>query len=163
MKVCAVDLIKGLGICAGMEAPYVEGATGAKRTDFSAKGRKALELLKGDIDLVYIHVEAPDESGHAGDIQCKIDAIEAIDRYILGYLTEELEKSGEDFAIMLLPDHPTPIEIRTHSADPVPFVLYRSDKAYTGPEVYTEASAAATGLYIPEGHTLMKRFTELNF
>lgn len=161
--VCAVDLIKGLGICAGMEAPYVEGATGAKRTDFFAKGRKALELLKGDIDLVYIHVEAPDESGHAGDIQCKIDAIEAIDRYILGYLTEELEKSGEDFAIMLLPDHPTPIEIRTHSADPVPFVLYRSDKAYTGPEVYTEASAAATGLYIPEGHTLMKRFTELNF
>ena len=150
-------------MCAGMKVPFVEGATGAKRTDFAAKGRKALELLKGDIDFVYIHVEAPDESGHAGDVQCKIDAIEAIDRHVLGYLMDGLKEAGEDFAIMLLPDHPTPIEIRTHSADPVPFVLYRSDRENCGPSVYTEASAAACGLYIPEGHTLMKKFTQLDF
>jgi len=161
--VCAVDLIKGLGICAGMEVPYVEGATGAKRTDFAAKGRKALELLKSDVDFVYIHVEAPDESGHAGDIQCKIDAIEAIDKDILGYLEEGLRAAGEDYAIMLLPDHPTPIEIRTHSTDPVPFVLYRSDAERQGPAVYTEASAAGTGLHVEQGYTLMKKFTGLDF
>ncbi len=161
--VCAVDLIKGLGICAGMEVPFVEGATGAKRTDFAAKGRKALELLTSDVDFVYIHVEAPDESGHAGDIQCKIDAIEAIDKDILGYLEDGLKAAGEDYAIMLLPDHPTPIEIRTHSTDAVPFVLYRSDCERQGPAVYTEASAAACGLHVEEGYTLMKKFTGLEF
>lgn len=161
--VCAVDLIKGLGICAGMEVPHVEGATGAKRTDFAAKGRKALELLLSGTDLVYIHVEAPDESGHSGDLQCKLEAIEAIDRDILGYLMRELDGAGEEYAIMLLPDHPTPIELRTHTADPVPFVLYRSDKALSGPPVYTETSAAGTGLYIEQGHTLMQKFTHLDF
>ena len=161
--VCAVDLIKGLGICAGMKVPFVEGATGAKRTDFAAKGRAALELLKSDVDFVYIHVEAPDESGHAGDVQCKIDAIQAIDKDILGYLEEGLKAAGEDYAIMLLPDHPTPIEIRTHSTDPVPFVLYRSDAERQGPAVYTEASAAACGLHVEEGYTLMKKFTGLEF
>ena len=161
--VCAVDLIKGLGICAGMEVPFVEGATGAKRTDFAAKGRKALELLKSDVDFVYIHVEAPDESGHAGDVQCKIDAIEAIDKDILGYLQDGLEAAGEDYAIMLLPDHPTPIEIRTHSTDAVPFVLYRSDAERQGPAVYTEASAANTSLHVEQGYTLMKKFTRLDF
>ncbi len=161
--VCAVDLIKGLGICAGMKVPFVEGATGAKRTDFAAKGRAALELLKSDVDFVYIHVEAPDESGHAGDVQCKIDAIEAIDKHILGYLEEGLKAAGEDYAIMLLPDHPTPIEIRTHSTDPVPFVLYRSDAERQGPAVYTEASAAACGFHVEEGYTLMKKFTGLEF
>lgn len=161
--VCAVDLIKGLGICADMEVPFVEGATGAKRTDFAAKGRKALELLRSDVDFVYIHVEAPDESGHAGDVQCKIDAIEAIDKDILGYLQDGLKASGEDYAIMLLPDHPTPIEIRTHSMDPVPFVLYRSDAERQGPAVYTEAAAAAQGLHIEQGYTLMKKFTGLDF
>lgn len=161
--VCAVDLIKGLGICAGMEVPFVEGATGAKRTDFAAKGRKALELLTSDVDFVYIHVEAPDESGHAGDVQCKIDAIQAIDKDILGYLEEGLKAAGEDYAIMLLPDHPTPIEIRTHSTDAVPFVLYRSDAERQGPAVYTEASAAACGLHVEEGYTLMKKFTGLEF
>ncbi|MBR5291779.1 MAG: cofactor-independent phosphoglycerate mutase [Clostridia bacterium] len=161
--VCAVDLIKGLGICAGMKVPFVEGATGAKRTDFAAKGRAALELLKSDVDFVYIHVEAPDESGHAGDVQCKIDAIEAIDKDILGYLQDGLSAAGENYAIMLLPDHPTPIEIRTHSTDPVPFVLYRCDAERQGPAVYTEASAAACGLHVEEGYTLMKKFTGLDF
>lgn len=141
----------------------MEGATGAKRTDFAAKGRKALELLMSGTDLVYIHIEAPDESGHAGDLQCKLDAIEAIDKDILGYLITSLEAAGEDYAIMLLPDHPTPIEIRTHSADPVPFVLFRSNKVHNGPSEYTEAAAAGTGLHLEQGHTLMAKFTQLDF
>lgn len=162
--VCGVDLIKGLGLCAGMAAPCVPGATGAKRTDFAAKGEKALELLRAGLDLVYIHVEAPDESGHTGDIQCKVEAIEAIDRLVLGRVMEGLEQDGEEYAVLLLPDHSTPIELRTHSPEPVPFVLYRSDRE-TFPHAlsYTEAGAAATGLYIEEGHRLMKAFTALEF
>ncbi len=162
--VCAVDLLKGLGICTGMEVPAVPGATGAKRTDFAAKGRKALELLSSGTDLVYIHIEAPDESGHAGDVECKIEAIEHIDRDILGFLMDSLSVRGEDFAVMLLPDHPTPIEIRTHSSDPVPFVLYDSRQCCS-PSVssYCESEAESTGLYIKEGHTLMKKFISLDF
>ncbi|MDO5112039.1 MAG: cofactor-independent phosphoglycerate mutase [Clostridia bacterium] len=162
--VCAVDLIKGLGLCAGMYAPHVPGATGAKRTDFAAKGRAALSLLREGYELVYIHIEAPDESGHAGDIPCKIEAIEAIDREVLGYIMDGLRADKEPFAILLTPDHPTPIEIRTHSADPVPFVLYRSDKdAIPNAPHYTEADAAATGLYLEEGPMLMRKLVDLDF
>ncbi len=162
--VCAVDLIKGLGICAGMYAPYIPGATGAKRTDFAAKGRAALALLDEGYDLVYVHIEAPDESGHAGDIQCKIDAIEAIDRDVLGLVMDGLRARKEPFAVLLTPDHPTPIEIRTHSADPVPFTLYRSDRdaANSAPR-YSEADAAATGLFLEEGPRLMRKLVDLDF
>ena len=162
--VCAVDLIKGLGLCAGMRVPFVPGATGAKRTDFAAKGRMALKLLREDCELVYIHVEAPDESGHAGDVPCKVEAIEAIDRDVLGYVMDGLRADGEDFAVLLTPDHPTPIEIRTHCADPVPFVLYRSDRA-SSPSVahYTEKAAASTGLFLPEGPMLMQKLISLDF
>ncbi len=162
--VCAVDLIKGLGICAGMEIPFVTGATGAKRTDFAAKGRMALKLLREGCDLVYIHVEAPDESGHAGDIPCKIEAIEHIDKEVLGYVMEGLKQRGEDFAVLLMPDHPTPIELRTHCADPVPFVLYRSDMdSKPNAPRYTEKEAERTGLFLPEGPMLMKKLIELDF
>ena len=162
--VCAVDLIKGLGICAGMKVPFVSGATGAKRTDFAAKGRMALKLLREDCELVYIHVEAPDESGHAGDVACKVEAIEAIDRDVLGQVMEGLKKDGEDFAILLTPDHPTPIELRTHSAEPVPFVLYRSDRdAVPQAGAYTEAEAKKTGLFLEEGPMLMKKLISLDF
>ncbi|MDD4074897.1 MAG: cofactor-independent phosphoglycerate mutase [Eubacteriales bacterium] len=162
--VCAVDLIKGLGICAGMYAPHIPGATGAKRTDFAAKGRAALSLLNEGYELVYIHVEAPDESGHAGDIACKVEAIEAIDRDVLGLIMEGLRAQKEPFAVLLTPDHPTPIEIRTHSADPVPFVLYRSDlDTAPGALHYTEADAAATGLYLAEGPLLMRKLVDLDF
>jgi len=157
--VCAVDLIKGLGLCARMEVPFVPGATGAKRTDFAAKGRAALELLtdKG-LDFVYIHIEAPDESGHAGDVDCKVESIEAIDKHVLGFLMEELDKRGEEYRILLTPDHPTPIEIRTHSSDPVPFVIYDSKKAAgNGAGAYTEAEAAATGFFLEEGPMLMEK------
>ena len=162
--VCAVDLIKGLGLCAGMKVPFVKGATGAKRTDFDAKGKAALELLRGGCDLVYIHIEAPDESGHAGDVQCKIEAIEAIDRLVLAQVMQGLRADGEDFAVLLTPDHPTPIETRTHSSDPVPFVLYSSIKnGEPNAKSYTEAECAKTGLFLSDGPELMKRLINLDF
>lgn len=162
--VCAVDLVKGIGLCAGMTVPRVEGATGAKRTDFDAKGKAALELLRNGCDFVYVHVEAPDESGHAGDTQCKIEAIEAIDKLVLGQIIEGLKADGEKFVILLTPDHPTPIEIRTHSSDPVPFVMYDSErKAAPNAAEYTEKACTATGLFIAEGHTIMKRLISRDF
>ncbi len=162
--VCAVDLIKGLGLSAGMRVPFVKGATGAKRTDFDAKGKAALALLRDGCDFVYVHIEAPDESGHAGDTQCKIEAIEAIDKLVLGQLMQGLNEDGEQYVILLAPDHPTPIEIRTHSGDAVPFVLYDSErKTAPNAEAYTEKSCAATGLFINEGHTIMKKLINRDF
>ena len=109
-------------------------------------------------------MEAPDESAHAGDLACKIEAIEAIDREILGPVIEKLRGAGEEFRILLLPDHPTPLAIRTHTADPVPFVLYRSDRG-TSPhaEAYSEAACARTGLFVPEGPMLMRRLISGDF
>lgn len=156
--VCAVDLLKGLAISTGMKAPHIPGATGGKRTDCVAKALTALRLLEEGYDLVYIHVEAPDESAHSGDLPCKIEAIEAIDRDILGPVIRKLREGNEIFRILLLPDHPTPLAIRTHTADPVPFVLYRSDRD-TAPHAasYTEIDCAETGLFVPEGPMLMRR------
>lgn len=151
--VCAVDLIKGLGLCAGLKAPAVLGATGGMVTDYRGKADMALKLLREGCDLVYIHIEAPDECSHHGNYEGKIAAIEAIDREILGYLQEKLEK--EDYRILLLPDHPTPVSRMTHTAEPVPFVLFDSREKREKPRRYTEREAAATGLHLPFGHKLM--------
>lgn len=159
--VCAVDLLKGLGKCAGMEVPFVPGATGAKRTDFAAKGKAAMELLDKGCDLVYIHIEAPDESGHAGDLPCKIEAIENIDKSVTGFLMDSLKARGEDFRILFTPDHPTPIALKTHTPDPVPFVLYDSRRPSSpSAERYTEKDACETGLFLSEGPMLMKMLLE---
>ncbi len=156
--VCAVDLIKGLGLCAGMKVADVEGATGNINTNFEGKAHAALELLD-DADLVYIHVEAPDESGHRGELDNKIKSAERIDRDILGYLLSELKKRGVVHSVMLLPDHPTPMSTRTHAGDPVPFVLYSSEhNSASSAPCYSEKAAAATGVYIDKGCTLMGRF-----
>ena len=152
--VCAVDLIKGLGLCAGMEAPAVAGATGGMVTDYRGKADMALKLLREGCDLVYIHIEAPDECSHHGNCQGKIAAIEAIDREILGHIQKELE--GEPYRILLLPDHPTPIARMTHTAEPVPFVLFDSREKGEKSRRYTEKEAAASGLHLPLGHELMK-------
>ena len=162
--VSAVDLIKGIGICAGMEVVDVPGATGNIHTNFMGKADAALDLLKNGCDLVYIHVEAPDESGHRHELDNKIKSIEKIDE-MLGKMIPQLKAWGEDYAIMLLPDHPTPIPLMTHIGDPVPFVLYRSDDECTtkGVPTYCEADAAATGLFIDPGCELMKKFIEKNF
>ncbi len=156
--VCAVDLIKGLGLCAGMKAPYVPGATGGMVTDYSAKAEAALKLLKEGCDLVYIHVEAPDECSHHGSLQGKIAAIEAIDEKLLGRLQEAL--AGEDYRILLTPDHPTPIRKMTHTGAPVPFVLYDSTRPLSYGRRYTEAEAEKTGLFLEKGHELMSLLTK---
>jgi len=162
--VCAVDLIKGLGICAGMQNIEVEGATGGMVTNYLGKGQAALDLLHDSCDLVYIHVEAPDECGHHGDPKAKVAAIEAIDHDVLGLIMEQLTKEGEDFAVLLTPDHPTPIELRTHTGEPVPFVLYRSTGNSTpSAPYYTEAAAKATGLFLEEGPMLMKKLISGDF
>lgn len=162
--ICAVDLIKGLGMCAGMRNIPVEGATGGMVTNYLGKGKAALELLRDGCDLVYIHIEAPDECGHHGDAKVKVEAIEAIDRDVLGMIMDELKRDGEDFSILLTPDHPTPIAIKTHTGEPVPFVLYRSAED-TEPSTcrYTEAEAKSTGLFLSEGPMLMKKLVNSDF
>lgn len=155
--VCAVDLIKGLGISAGLRNITVPGATGGMVTNYAGKARAALQLLTDDCDFVYIHIEAPDECGHHGDAKAKVAAIEAIDREVLAMLIDELKRRGEDFRILLTPDHPTPLSLRTHTAEPVPFVLYdsRRDLAPNAAR-YTEEEAEASGLFLSEGPLLMK-------
>ncbi len=152
--VCAVDLIKGIGICAGCDVPFVPGATGNFSTDWSAKARAAVEALR-DHDLVYIHVEAPDECGHQANPELKTASIEKIDELILGPVLEALRATGSPFRVLVLPDHPTPIEIRTHSIEPVPFILYDSEKEEDGVDCFTEASCAARNDYLPEGCRLL--------
>ena len=161
--VSAVDLIKGIGICAEMEVVDVPGATGNIHTNFTGKADAALELLKNGCDLVYIHVEAPDESGHRHELDNKVKSIEKIDSDILGRMIPQLKAWGEDYAIMLLPDHPTPIPLMTHIGDPVPFVLYRSDAERQGTECYSEEMGRSTGLFIDPGYTLMEKFIKKNF
>lgn len=160
--ISAVDLIKGIGIASGMNPVNVEGATGNIKTNFKGKAEAALKELREGRDFVYLHVEAPDECGHQGQLKEKIQAIELIDKEVLGTLLKGLEGMG-DYRLMVLPDHPTPIAIKTHSDDPVPFFIYDSRKPdVVNPEaVYTEIFTKSTGLSIQEGHTLMDRFLEV--
>lgn len=155
--ISAVDLIKGIGISAGMNSIDVEGATGNLKTNFKGKGEAALkELTENGADFVYIHVEAPDECGHQADLPGKIKSIELIDKEIVGPLTEGLRAKGEDFSILILPDHPTPVELMTHVAEPVPFVYYNStDEKDSGVDCYCESAAKATGLYLDKGFEVM--------
>jgi len=155
--ISAVDLLKGIGKGAGMEVIEVEGATGGIHTDFAAKGRAAIDAL-GRVDYVYIHVEAPDESGHQGLLDEKINAIEKIDSDIVGPVIEYLKESGEPYHVLVCPDHPTPLAIRTHSAEPIPYLIYKSDcPLQSGVDRYDEESAASTGIFVEEGFTLMDR------
>lgn len=154
--ISAVDLIKGIAICAGLKSVDVDGATGNYDTDFKGKADAAIGLLRSGYDMVYIHVEAPDECGHHADAEHKVYSIERIDEDILGRVCEALKADGEDFSVLLMPDHPTPVSLMTHISDPVPFVLYRSDKELLPhADNYCEESAENTGLYIPEGCMMM--------
>ncbi|MEA4824030.1 MAG: cofactor-independent phosphoglycerate mutase [Clostridiaceae bacterium] len=155
--VCAVDLIRGLGLCAGMRTIDVPGATGAIETNFRGKGEAAIKLLRDDCDFVYLHIESPDECGHHGEAEKKVWAIERIDEEVLGPILDEFR--GEPLSILLMPDHPTPVAVRTHTGDPVPFVIWRSDAEGPHPaDRYTEAEIGKTGVYLPEGFLLMDRF-----
>ena len=153
--ICAVDLIKGIGKCAGLDTPYVEGATGGCVTDYTAKVNAAIKELENGKNFVYIHVEAPDECGHRGEYDVKPKAIEKIDSLILKPVLEYLDGTGEDYRIMVLPDHPTPLDIRTHSHEPVPFFIYDPKAEQRGVECFTEEKCEACATYIPDGSTLL--------
>ncbi|MEW4411465.1 cofactor-independent phosphoglycerate mutase [Clostridium sp. AN503] len=156
--ISAVDLIKGIGICAGMKVIEVEGATGNIDTNFKGKGEAALQTLLDGQDLVYIHVEAPDECGHHGDVDGKVRSIELIDEQIVGPLLKGLEDAGEEYSILVMPDHPTPIAIKTHISDPIPYLLYRSTETVeSGISSYTEKNGASTGRFVAQGQELMKK------
>lgn len=156
--VSAVDLIKGIGLCAGLDSIDVEGATGNIHTNFNGKAEAALKELQKGKDFVYVHVEAPDECGHRFEIENKVLSIEYIDKLIVGTLLEGLEEYA-DYSIMVLPDHPTPLSLRTHTAEPVPYVIFRKGrKKPSGLPGYDEFQALRTGIYVEEGYKLMDRF-----
>ena len=154
--VSAVDLLKGIANCAGMEVAEVPGATGYIDTDFEGKAKAALDLLTRN-DLVYVHFEAPDECGHRNEPENKVKAIEMIDSRVLPILEEGLEQY-EDYKILLLPDHPTPIVTRTHASDPVPYLLYQKSAPKTGVDTINEETAKATGVYMENGPAMMPHF-----
>ncbi|HHY90267.1 MAG TPA: cofactor-independent phosphoglycerate mutase [Clostridiales bacterium] len=157
--ISAVDLIKGIGICAGMKSIDVEGATGNIHTNFEGKTAAALKELENGQDFVYVHIEAPDECGHQGDYINKVRSMEWIDSRVVKPIVEKLDAWGEPYKILILPDHPTPLSIRTHTADPVPFVLYDSTKEQMHPQYrFTEKAAQKSGIYFDAGYKLTDYF-----
>ncbi len=152
--ISAVDLIKGIGVCVGLEPIRVEGATGFIDTNYLGKALAALAALERH-DFVYVHVEAPDEAAHAGRMDYKIRAIEDFDRQVVGTVLEGIGKFGE-YAILCAPDHPTPVNLMTHTPDPVPFIIYRGGEGKgNGAAAYDEEQARSTGLFV-EGYRLME-------
>ncbi|HAX50863.1 cofactor-independent phosphoglycerate mutase [Muricomes intestini] len=154
--ISAVDLLKGIAAGAGMHNIPVKGANGGLDTNYAGKAQAAVDaLLREGYDFVYIHIEAPDEMGHQGSAENKIKAIENIDAYIIGSVTEALKAAGEEFRMLILPDHPTPVRIRTHTKDPVPYLLYDSRHTFKGMREYNEETASQTGILEEEGYTLI--------
>lgn len=159
--ISAVDLLKGIAVGTGMDNIIVEGANGGLHTNYEGKARAALKaLLEDDYDFVYIHVEAPDEMGHQGLVAEKVQAIENIDRHVVKILVEEFQKAGEDYRILVLPDHPTPIRIRTHSNGPVPYMLYDSRKTLGSQESYDEKTAEQNNIIWKDGYKLIEHLLE---
>jgi 2,3-bisphosphoglycerate-independent phosphoglycerate mutase len=158
--ISAVDLIKGLGMCAGLKVAEVPGATGNVHTNFKGKAQAALEAFNSGADFVYLHVEAPDEAGHRGELDNKIKSIEKIDADVLSVILKELPRIDPEYNIMVLPDHPTPLALKTHTADPVPFLIYRSyaEKAGNNSRGYDESTASQSGILLENGYELMNRF-----
>ncbi|MBE6637792.1 MAG: cofactor-independent phosphoglycerate mutase [Ruminococcaceae bacterium] len=155
--ISAVDLIKGIGLCAEMESIDVAGATGNYKTNYEGKAAAAIDAFHRGKDLVYVHVEAPDECGHRAETENKVYAISAISERILRPIVKDLTASGEPFSVMILPDHPTPICRRTHTLDPVPFLIWRSDRKQAGVSCFCEKTAV-NGPYLPHGYELMTHF-----
>ena len=159
--ISAVDLLKGIAVGAGMKVIEVPGANGSLETNYIGKAHAAVNaLLRDDLDFVYIHVEAPDEMGHQGNLQNKIKAIENIDSKIVRIVKEQMDASGEDYRMLILPDHPTPICLRTHTSEPVPYILYDSRRQAKRMIRFNEQEAAASGNYQPLGHTLLNTLIE---
>lgn len=158
--ISAVDLIKGIGLCAGMTSIDVEGATGNVHTNYTGKANAAIDAFKNGSELVYVHVEGPDECGHRAEIENKVKSIELIDEKILAPVYKYLQECGEPFKIMVLPDHPTPICKRTHTIEPVPFFIYSSQEEKQGYTPFDEFNSKRSELYIPNGYTLMDMLIE---
>ena len=154
--ISATDLIKGIAICAGMNSIDVEGVTANVHTNYAGKANAAIEAFKNGADYVYVHVEAPDECGHRAEIENKVLSIELIDEKILKPIYEYFTTCGEDFKIMVLPDHPTPLKLRTHTITPVPFFIYSSNNEVKGVDTWNEFTAEKTGYYEPHGYKLME-------
>lgn len=161
--ITAVDLVKGIGMLAGMRILDVDGITGNYDTDFKGKAEAAADALLNDgLDYVYIHIDAPDECGHRGDCAHKVYSIEQIDGKVLKTLFKRFEKAGEDFALLVCPDHSTPCDIKTHLSDPIPYLLYTNKKSLSsGAKRYTEDEAAATGSYLSDGYRLIEKLISL--
>lgn len=159
--ISAVDLIKGIGNCAGLKVVEVEGATGTVHTNFEGKADAAISALKEGSDFIYVHLEAADEAGHRHEVENKVKSIELIDSKIVEPIVSYLKDSGEDYHILLMPDHPTPLDIMTHTSEPVPYILYKSESEKdSGVDCYTESKAEATGVYREVGYTLINNLLD---
>lgn len=156
VMISAVDLLKGIAVGAGMDNIIVEGANGGLHTNYEGKAQAAVDaLLKDGYDFAYIHVEAPDEMGHQGSVERKIEAIQYLDQRVIKLVKEQMDASGEDYRMLILPDHPTPIRVRTHTSDPVPYLLYDSTDLQEHDWSYNEREAKMSGTYMAEGHKMM--------
>lgn len=156
VMVSAVDLLKGIAVGAGMRVITVPGANGGLNTNYEGKAQAAVDaLLKEGADFAYIHLEAPDEMGHQGSLERKIQAIEYLDARVVRIVREQMDASGEPYRMLVLPDHPTPLRIRTHSAEPVPYLLYDSTRNLGGGRLYNEKTAKESGIFREEGFRMM--------
>lgn len=159
--ISAVDLLKGIAAGSGMHNITVEGANGGLNTNYRGKGEAAVKALAEDgYDFVYVHIEAPDEMGHQGSVADKIASIEYIDEQVIGPVVEVLKKGGMDFRMLVMPDHPTPVRVRTHTADPVPYMIYDSAHPEQGQASYSEKTGKMSGIYIEEGYRLIDRLLQ---
>lgn len=161
VMISAVDLLKGIAVGAGLKNIEVQGADGTLHTNYEGKAQAAVDaLVKEDYDFAYIHVEAPDEMGHQGSLERKLQAIESLDSKVIKTVKDGLDKAGVDYRMLIMPDHPTPIAIRTHTSNPVPYLLYDSTKEESHDWNYNEKDAKLSGNYLEEGYTLLSEFLE---
>lgn len=159
--ISAVDLLKGIAAGAGMHNIHVEGANGGLHTNYEGKAQAAVDALTKDgFDFVYIHVEAPDEMGHQGSVERKVEAIENLDTRVIGYVKKKMEEANVDYRMMILPDHPTPIAVRTHTSNPVPYMLYDSTNKQVHTWEYNEVQAMESGNDIAQGYQAMSYLFE---
>ena len=160
MMVSAVDLLKGIAVGAGMGVAHVEGANGGLNTNYEGKTQAALDALKNGYDFAYIHVEAPDEMGHQGSVEKKVKSIEYLDQRVIGPLTKALDEDKTEYRLLVMPDHPTPIRVRTHTADSVPYLLYDSYIQQEHTWNYNEKEAKESGNYVAKGHTIIDKLLQ---
>lgn len=162
--ISAVDLLKGIAVGAKMQVIEVPGANGGLHTNYEGKAEAALKaLLQDGMDFAYVHLEAPDEMGHQGSLERKLQAIENLDHRIIRLVKDGLDASGEDYRMLVLPDHPTPLRIRTHSAEPVPYLLYDSRKHLGSSTIYCERTAKENGIRRMEGYEMMDVLLERTY